>query len=604
MRLKWLLSCLAVMLGSGQLATPAHAQCRCGLFLVTSQEWLPEYLAFTTNQSYQVDCSDVLRGGEECRRYCEEEVLALNEVFATQPHILHEYYPKQDLPCAVLPADTSSFYTSCGSNTWYPASAQLSSTVCCDPETLAPVWCESLPPKYPEEARAAGQTAILERKIDTEADPDAVENNEIEGSTKPAAEEDSSAWSWLNSALGFFGYKSVGDLIKNVDIFSIPGKIQAAMKTYNDEISMGQCYMEFTTYSVFSRQDGVFSSLIRTRRDMPLAWEELEQGLKEEESAPFEGVEGAEGRATAPQGQNAAIQNLVGGLVGILESSPTTRQYADVIKQLMPMVMQVYSAEDPTSAIASFITQTLGPYLSQIQTAAPPKSSNGLDSDTKPGRWPNLSRPQAPRPQPTQRPRPAASSGGSGGSPITSLILEMIKQYLTAPSAAPAASKPRPPPTRAPAAPPTPSSSSSSSSSPIGVGNILQLLFGGSSRPQTPARPKPPVKKPQKPPQILEKQDAKSFVDMVLEFIRPVFISIIGKAPGESGVASIREVTRLSSLGRVDDTLVEEVLSPYFCLKNYFVNKAWTLTERGVRSVVSKFNPEEKARMMRMMQEY
>ncbi|XP_042866703.1 uncharacterized protein LOC122249692 [Penaeus japonicus] len=601
MRLKWLLSCLAVILGSGQLVTPAHAQCRCGLFLVTSQEWRPEYLAFTTNQSYRVNCTDAFTGGEECRRYCEEEVLALNKVFATQPHILQEYIPKQDLPCASLPADTSSFYTSCGSDAWYPASAQLSSTVCCDPETRTPVWCESLPPKYPGEPRALGQTPILERKIDTEADPNAIENNEIEGSTKPAAEEDSSAWSWANSVLNFFGYKSVGDLIKNVNIFAIPGKIQAAMKTYNDEISMGQCYMEFTTYSVFSRQDGVFSSLLRTRREMPLSWEEQELG--EEEGASFEGVEGAEGRATAPQGQNAAIQNLIGGLVGILESSPTTRQYADVIKQLMPMVMQMYNSEDPTSAITSFITQTLGPYISQIQTA-PPKSSNALENDSKPGRWPNLSRPQAPRPQPTQRPRP--SSSGSGGSPFTSIILEMVKQYLTAPSPASSASKPQPPPTRAPVAPPAPSSSSSPSggSSPIGVGNILQLLFGGSSRPQSPARPKPPVKKPQKPPQILEKQDAKSFVEMVLEFIRPVFISIIGKAPGESGVASIREVTRLSSLGRVDDTLVEEVLSPYFCLKNYFVNKAWTLTERGVRSVVSKFNPEEKARMMRMMQEY
>ncbi|XP_063592905.1 uncharacterized protein LOC134769996 [Penaeus indicus] len=601
MRLKWLLSCLAVMLGSGQLASPADAQCLCGLYIVESQNQTPEYLVFSKEEDYQVNCTDAVKGAEECRTYCEEEVLAIAKQLQT-------HTPDQGLPCDRLPADTYSFYASCGSQDLYPTNVGSSLRVCCDPKTFAPVWCER---PFRRQSRAAGQQAVLERKIDTEADPDDIENNEIEGSTKPAAEEDSSAWSWLNSALGFFGYKSVGDLIKNVDIFSIPGKIQAAMKTYNDEISMGQCYMEFTTYNVFSRQDGVFASLLRSRRDMPMTWEEQqweEQQWEEQEQWPKEEAyfEGVEGRATAPQGQNAAIQNLVGGLVGILESSPTTRQYADVIKQLMPMVMQVYSAEDPTSAIATFITQTLGPYLSQIQTPAPPKSSNGLDGDSKPGHWPNLSRPHAPRPQPTQRPRPSASSGGSG-SPITSLILEMIKQYLTAPSPAPAASKPRPPPTRAPAAPPTPSSSSSSpsgGSSPIGVGNILQLLFGGSSRPQSTARPKPPVKKPQKPPQILEKQDAKSFVDMVLEFIRPVFISIIGKAPGESGVASIREVTRLSSLGRVDDTLVEEVLSPYFCLKNYFVNKAWTLTERGVRSVVGKFNPDEKARMMRMMQEY
>ena len=63
---------------------------------------------------------------------------------------------------------------------------------------------------------------------------------------------------------------------------------------------------------------------------------------------------------------------------------------------------------------------------------------------------------------------------------------------------------------------------------------------------------------------------------------------------------SIREVTRLSTLGRVDDTLKDEVLSPYFCFKNYVVNKAWTLTERGVRSVVERFEPSEQARMMSM----
>ncbi|KAK8741626.1 hypothetical protein OTU49_002309, partial [Cherax quadricarinatus] len=165
-----------------------------------------------------------------------------------------------------------------------------------------------------------------------------------------------------------------------------------------------------------------------------------------------------------------------------------------------------------------------------------------------------------------------------------------------------APSKPPPPPqpTQAPAVSSTLATPSASSSS---VGSILNLLFTP-SRPQKVSRPKPQaLKRPQKP-QVLEKHDAKTFVDMVLEFIRPVFISIIGKAPGESGVASIREVTRLSSLGRVDDTVVEEVLSPYFCLKNYVVNKAWTLTERGVRSVASQFEPQEQARMMRMLQDY
>ncbi|KAG7161194.1 hypothetical protein Hamer_G016243 [Homarus americanus] len=442
----------------------------------------------------------------------------------------------------------------------------------CSPTTFTPVWCESMGrAKVEGRASTGGGQTVMQRKIDTDTDQNAIENNEIQGSTIPDEEEGS----WLTTFLRFFGYKSIGEMVQNIDIFSIPSKIQSLVRTYNDEISMGQCYMEFTTYNALSGR--VFSF------------------LRESLAALRRGV----GR-----------DSLVLGLVGMLEGSPTTKQYADVIKQFMPMVMQMYNSDDPSSAITAFISHTLGPYLSQIQSA-PSKNPNSINNNSpKPDHWPNLRPKPTPAPKTTPRP-PSSLLGGSGGdsSPVTTMVLEFLKYYMgNYLSSLPGNSPTRPPPPpvrtpapRPPAAAPSPVASSPAASSP-GLGSILSFLFP-SSQSQKVSQPKPPVtKRPQKP-QVLEKHDAKTFVDMVLEFIRPVFISIIGKAPGESGVASIREVTRLSSLGRVDDTLVEEVLSPYFCIKNYVVNKAWTLTERGVRSVASKFNPEEQARMLRMLQD-
>lgn len=351
--------------------------------------------------------------------------------------------------------------------------------------------------------------------------------------------------------------------------------------------------MEFTTYSVF-KQDGVLSNLLRNRRDTVTQAEEVTTGE-------------SKGKATNAHGHNDPIQSLVGGIIGMLEGSPSTRQYADILRQVMPFVLKVYTSDDPTSAITSFIGQTLGPLLSQVQTAGPP-SPNDIHSEG-PAQWPDL-RYTTPAPRTTPRPQPQPqpqSPDYSGSSPITSLFLQLVKYYLTSPevSRPPQPDRTTPAPTRPPVTkrpPPRPAvASSPPSSDPIST--VLGLLFGsGQPQNQSRPRPKPPVKKTPKP-QVLEKTDPKSFVEMVLEFIRPVFISIVGKAPGESGVASIREVTRLSSLGRVDDTIVEEVLSPYFCLKNYVVNRAWTLTERGVNSVVSRFSPEEKQRMMRMLQE-
>lgn len=36
--------------------------------------------------------------------------------------------------------------------------------------------------------------------------------------------------SWLYTLLNFFGYKSFGELVKKIDIFSLPGKVQSAVR--------------------------------------------------------------------------------------------------------------------------------------------------------------------------------------------------------------------------------------------------------------------------------------------------------------------------------------------------------------------------------------
>lgn len=63
------------------------------------------------------------------------------------------------------------------------------------------------------------------------------------------------------------------------------------------------------------------------------------------------------------------FQKIASGLVDMLDSSPTTRQYADMIKQFLPMVMDAFTSNDPTSAVTSFIGQALGPYLSQVRAS-------------------------------------------------------------------------------------------------------------------------------------------------------------------------------------------------------------------------------------------
>ncbi|KAK8379845.1 hypothetical protein O3P69_019674 [Scylla paramamosain] len=211
-------------------------------------------------------------------------------------------------------------------------------------------------------------------------------------------------------------------------------KIRIKIATYRDELSMGQCYMEFTTYTLFSKPDNFFTNFMRNKRSLP-----------EEEELWEARVIGGSGGGGGDGGGGSAFERLAQGFISMLDSSPTTRQYASLLKQVLPVVVQMTAAQDSGERCPP--------------TAYPP-------------------------PQPPHDP-------------------------------------------------------------PLSTRDPLN-------------------------------------------------------SPGESGVESIREVTRLSRLGRVDDILAEEVLSPYFCLKNYMVNKIWTLTERGVRSVVGRFDPSEQARMMVM----
>ncbi|KAK8741625.1 hypothetical protein OTU49_002308, partial [Cherax quadricarinatus] len=123
--------------------------------------------------------------------------------------------------------------------------------------------------------------------------------------------------------------------------------------------------------------------------------------------------------------------SVVNGLVGLLEGSPTTRQYADVIRQIVPLVMQMYAAPDPSSAITAFITQAMGPYLAQVQS--PSQSVNSISSSSsKPSsHWSEASSKPAPVPKTT--PRPSSSAGaaaGSASSPITTMILQFLRYYM------------------------------------------------------------------------------------------------------------------------------------------------------------------------------
>ena len=60
------------------------------------------------------------------------------------------------------------------------------------------------------------------------------------------------------------------------------------------------------------------------------------------------------------------VQSLVGSMVGMLDQSESTRRYATVIKQLLPVVTRVYAAEDPQQAVNTLVSSVLGPYLHKV----------------------------------------------------------------------------------------------------------------------------------------------------------------------------------------------------------------------------------------------
>ena len=66
------------------------------------------------------------------------------------------------------------------------------------------------------------------------------------------------------------------------------------------------------------------------------------------------------------QYSSCSPQSLVGSMVNMLEQSESTRRYATVIRQLLPVVTQVYAAEDPQQAVSTLVTSVLGPYLEKV----------------------------------------------------------------------------------------------------------------------------------------------------------------------------------------------------------------------------------------------
>ena len=59
-------------------------------------------------------------------------------------------------------------------------------------------------------------------------------------------------------------------------------------------------------------------------------------------------------------------QSLVGSMVNMLERSDSTKNYARVISQLLPVVTRVYAAEDPQQAVSTLVSLVLGPYLDKV----------------------------------------------------------------------------------------------------------------------------------------------------------------------------------------------------------------------------------------------
>ncbi|KAB7496549.1 hypothetical protein Anas_06684 [Armadillidium nasatum] len=498
------------------------------------ENWLPRYEVISLTDDFQVNCSQPSKATENCKEYCADEMVALNSLYKRDPSVLRDYPPSQLVPCEHLPLETVSF-------------SQKSGTKFMTPGTK----------------------------------------------------------SWLYTLLNFFGYKSFGELVKKIDIFSLPGKVQSAVRTYKDEMSLGRCYMEFTTFKVFTKQENPFENFLRRKRDAeymgPITRfdEYVDSGEASSGNGNSNSGGGTEHASKMKALNGETIKNLVSGVVGMLERSESTKQYAHLLNSFLPLVSQfIPGGEDSSSSPASLLLKFAGPLLSQMGNSRP-VASNSIGNEYYPSSpttkipknpsWPNLG--------PTSQ---------SASSPLASMALNVIGNlisnyfgYSGAQNRIETVAQTTTRPTQ-PSTTPAPAQDFATS----GLRTLLKLfLQSASGSASAAARPIETPKPAPKPSQNLEKlspeeKEEKRFISMLLDLIRPIFISIIGNAPGDSGVKDIRKVSTLSTLGRVDDTLREEVESPFFCFKKYLVNKAWSLTENGVRGVVTTFTPEEQARMM------
>jgi len=596
---------------------PEGGSCECGLFLVAAPTPSPAHRVFGTGEQYPVDCGLGEEGvRQRCGELCQQEVTHIQEVFSLHPEAAQLFPPTAD--CALLPAPTATFYSACGGG-WRPLPLPSYRHVCCHPARRESVWCDSLQ-ITPDIYSAVEEEQF--RGLDLTVAEDDILNNEIDGSTKPqkwTPPKDESQ-SYVNTALKYFGYDSITDVIKNFDVFALPQLFRETVKEYRDEVNMGQCYMEFTTYSLFTKGENPFQMFTRTKRDidnlqdvwndnsLDLSFDHINETLMnvqefikvnlerinecspdDDESKDFTSRE-------SKQAQIETIRSLVGSLVGMLRQSESTRRYASVIEQLLPVVTSVYAAEDPQAAVNTLVTSVLGPYLEKMHGGNKKKKVDSIDEKKD-----RIKIKKIKGSQPERVP-------SSDTSPLASMALSLFRQYFNTYFNSLPGDVPN---KHSDADSGTFQSDRPSSAMSSNVLKLVNLFLGGGSKP----RPKPrPSSKPVAENSLdkvsqdkidnftkAEADRPKDFIDVILEIIRPVFISILGKAPGGSGVSTIREISRLSVLGRVDDDIAQEVLSPYFCLKTYGINKAWTLTESSLRSVMKELSPEEKETMRALL---
>ncbi|XP_018024848.1 uncharacterized protein LOC108680531 isoform X2 [Hyalella azteca] len=605
----------SILQSSEYYSYEAKHGCQCAMFLVTNSEWLPQHKVFATGEQYPVNCSLPSEAHEDCRKACQEENTSVTRVFQLHPEALYMYPPSSATPCTLLPAATATFYQACGEQ-WSPLPLPSFMHVCCHPETGAPAWCDSIPDELFTQRNGYGQDlGIEDRGLDLEKSPDDAENNEIEGSTKPEKLDNDilsggAERSWLKYVLNIFGYNSLGEMVQGFDIFSLPQRLRHAVKDYRDEVGMGQCYMEYTTYSIFTKGENPFEAFMRSKRSVSddpdlsfsLDGEEVDAAVNSAPDEDYRNTKYSSGESK--KAQIETIKSLVGSLVNMLDQSESTKRYAVVIRQLLPVVTRVYAAEDPQQAVHTLVSSVLGPYLEKIQTRKPKPGDSHKISEKKDKL--KSSKPSIPDP-PSLDDAITEAGDDAEPSPISTILLNLVRQYMGIYFNTLTGSSPnkivnenlieekvedeiRVPSKKPPSRP----------AASFDWMRLLNLFLGGPGQ----ANPRPTTTKATTTPApvIDEKKDdvaaaelvrPRDFVDVILEIIRPVFISILGKAPGDSGVENIREISRLSVLGRVDDTVAANVLSPYFCLKTYGVNKAWSLTERTLRSFAASLTPEE-----------